>query len=106
MRDIDPDDLLEALLLKEQAQEVAFAAAKIQNAPGAALPEGCDHRAHALFVEAERLLQLGLLVRLRAIERLRVRQLLRHEALQRLSREAPLVLQVPMGNRLPLGMRG
>lgn len=106
MRDVDSGDLLETLLLQQKAQEMTFATAEIQDAPGAALPEGGDHGPEALVVEAERLLQLVLLVRLRAVERPRVRKLLRHQTLQRQPREAALVLQVSAGDRLPLGMRG
>ena len=63
MGDVHADDFLELPLLEQHLQQFAFATAKVENAPCAAVLQCGQHRAEALFVQADALLNLRLFLR-------------------------------------------
>ncbi len=105
MRHVDADDLVEGLLLEERSNELALAAAEVQDPLGAALFESGDHRSDALLVQADPLLDLRLFLGVRGLEFVGCRQLVSHQPFERIASQAALVLQVAPRDGLALGMR-
>jgi hypothetical protein len=98
---IQPDDLLELLLLEKFTDQISFAAAEIENALRAAGPQSCHDGTKALVVQAEGLFQrvFGLVGRPLVLIYL-LRLLLLHETGDGFTEEAWLELQIAASDLL------
>jgi hypothetical protein len=104
VRHVHPDNLLEARVLQQRAEQAPLAAAEIDDALRAALLQDRDHGPETQFVQADLLLDDRLLRRVCLRLGVRVGGFLLHQTRQRLVRQAPgSQLHCEVGRRAPFG---
>src|SRR5262245_15642754 len=106
VRDVDAEDLLELSLVHELADELAAAAAEVDDPLRTAGAKDREYRAETRLVQAERLLHGLFLDRALLVVAVRIRIFVLEQLRERIARQGATVLEVAVDDQLAIGMTG